>query len=210
VTVDQSTSPVDPGVYAGLAAVVASFGGIGTAMALAPEFSILTHALSDLGRRGALSAPFFNIGLMLAGLLGAWFVARAYPVYQDPVRRGALAVLAVSLLFMGLVGVFPLPMAPHGYVAITYFVSMTVGLALFGLGDLLADRPYRGLVVGIGALAHTCSWGYWILYPWFPEGIAIPELVGAFALAAWTVLVTREVRAAGMPTPEETVDRERL
>ena len=138
------------------------------------------------------SVIVFAVSLLVGGALGCGFVAATWPRTTHPVRRGALVVLFLALLFMGLVGAFPLPTAPHGLVAVLFFVLLTVGVATWGAGDLAAGRPARGLALVVGCVLHVVSWFWWALYDWPGEGVAVPELVGAATLAVWALWVAAD------------------
>ena len=180
---EPALSRVPP--YLGLAAVVASLGGVLFAMLAAPWFSVFFDALSDLGARGEATAPLFNGALLVGGALGAGFVASILTDVEHPIRAtgGIFALLAMG--FMALVGVFPLPDPLHGLVAVPFFVCLSLAVLLWGGGDYAAGRELRGLVLVLAGVLHLVSWAWWAIFPWFPPGIAIPELVGSAAFALW-------------------------
>jgi hypothetical membrane protein len=190
--------------YLGYAAVVASFGGVVLAMFAAPWFSPLFDALSDLGARGAVTAPLFNGALLVGGALGLGFVAALVLELDTPVRAAGALFGGFAMLFMALVGAFPIPDPLHGVVAVPFFVCLTLALFLWGGGDYAAGRPLRGLVFVLLAVAHAVAWAWWALFPWFPPGIALPELVGSTGFALWGGWVARDRLAA------VEADRDRL
>lgn len=205
----MATAEYDPALqrvpaYLGFAAVAASFGGVVLAMFAAPWFSIFFYALSDLGARGAVTAPLFNGALLVGGALGVGFVAALLSGIDNPIRAAGALFAGLAMGFMALVGVFPLPHPLHGVVAIPFFVCLTLALFLWSGGDYAAGRVLRGLTLVLAAVLHVVAWAWWILYPWFPPGIAIPELVGAAGFALWGGWVARDELAA------TTVDRDRL
>lgn len=199
------TAPVSAGVtdprrlwtHAGVAGAAVAFGAIAVAAALAPWFSLTGDALSDLGRRSARSAPVFNGGLVVAGVLGAAFVGRLATVERGRVRRLGQVVLLVAMVALAGIGLVPLghPSGLHTPVSVTFFVALTYGLALDGTASVL-----DGHRVGLGFvwLALTNATG-WLVYALVvatgrTPGVALPELVGAVALAAWVVTRTRRLR----------------
>lgn len=202
VDYDPGLNRVVPSV--GLAAVAVSFGGVVYAMAAAPWFSPFLYALSDLGARGAVTAPIFNGALLVGGALGAAFVVTVLADTDHPIRQAGGLFGLLAMLFMALVGAFPLPSSFHGFVAIPFFLFLTLAVFLWGAGDYAAGRTLRGLVLVLLGVLHVVSWAWWALYPWFPPGIAIPELVGSVAFAAWgSWLAVEEFEGA-------RVDRDRL
>jgi len=199
---DPALQRVPPSV--GLAAIVVAFGGVVYAMFAAPWFSPLYYALSDLGARGVVTAPIFNGALMVGGALGVGFVAAVLTDTDNPIRQAGGIFGLLAMLFMALVGVFPIPSPVHGLVAVPFFVFLTLAVFLWGAGDYAAGRPLRGLTLVLLGVLHVVSWVWWLLFPWFPPGIAIPELFGSVAFAVWGGwLAVDELRRL-------RVDRERL
>ena len=199
---DPALQRVPPSV--GLAAVVVAFGGVVYAMAAAPWFSPFYYALSDLGARGVVTAPIFNGALLVGGALGAGFVVAVLADTDHPIRQAGGLFGLLAMLFMALVGVFPIPSPFHGLVAVPFFLFLTLTVFLWGAGDYAAGRPLRGLVLVLLGVLHVVSWVWWLLFPWFPPGIAIPELFGSVAFAVWGGwLAVDELRRL-------RVDRERL
>lgn len=177
---------------AGPAAVVASFVSVLGSVALASWgvgdwFTWTSNALSHLGEAGRTTAPLFNYGLVLAGLLGAAFSRRVWVAGTNAWHRLGAALLGLGLVNSALVGVFNLPHDLHGPVALAYFVLLTLGLFAHGSGDALAGRPRRGVLTVWLAVAHVASW---VLLGFVPfDGIALPELAGILGLWVWTVTV---------------------
>lgn len=182
----------------GVGAVAVAFGGIFAAMALSPRFTVTGNALSDLGEVGTSTSPIFNLALMLGGALGCAFAVVLWPTVTDPGRSGALVVLWFAMVFMALTGAFPLPTAPHGVVAVLFFLLMTVGVFAWGVADFRLGRTIRGSVLVVASALHVVAWFWWAVYDWPGEGIAVPELVGAATLGIWAVWLSVDAcRTAG-------------
>jgi Predicted membrane protein len=184
--------------YAGVAGAAVAFGAIAVAVALAPWFSVTGDALSDLGRRSARSAPVFNGGLVVAGTLGVTFVARLTTTETGRVRRLGQVVLFGAMAALAGIGLVPVdhPSGLHTPVSVTFFVALTYGLALDGTASVLVGRRHVGL--GTVWLAFANATG-WLVYAMVASGsaspgVALPELVGAVAVAAWAVTKTRRLR----------------
>lgn len=193
----MATAQYDPSrrllpAYLGLAAVVASFGGVVLAMFVAPWFSPFVNALSDLGARGAVTAPLFNGALLVGGALGVGFVAALLLETDNPIRAAGALFAGLAMLFMAFVGVFPLPHPLHVVVAVPFFVCLTLGLFLWGGGDYAAGSEVRGLAFVVAGVLHVVAWVWWGLFPWFPPGVAVPELVGSAGLSLWVGWVARD------------------
>jgi len=187
--------------YTGVAGVVVAFGAIGVAVALAPWFSLADDALSDLGRRSRASAPVFNGGLVVAGVFGAAFVARLSAAEAGRVRRLGQVVLFGAMVALAAVGLVPVghPSGLHTPVSVAFFLTLTYGLALDGTATVLDGRRRTGLTFVWLAFANATGWLVYALVAATsesPPGVALPELVGSAALAAWTATKTRRLRGS--------------
>lgn len=177
--------------YTGLAGVLAGFGGITVAVLLAPWFSWTANALSHLGDPVRASAPFFNGGLVLAGVLGVAFGLRVFQQAVHPVQRVGVAVVTVALANMGLVGIFDVTHDLHGPVAMVFFLGITYGWFVHGSGLALSGDVRGGLGVVWLGIVHVTGWLVWAAVG--IEGIALPETVGALLLAVWIWDATRSL-----------------
>lgn len=171
----------------GLGAVAVSFSGIFLAAALSPTFSLFGSALSDLGTVGTPTAPLFNGAVLVAGALGAGFVASVWDDTEDPVRRGGLVLLLPAMLNLSLVGVFPIPNPFHFLVSILFFFFLTLGVFVWGAGDFAVDRRERGGALVVASTLHVAGWVWRFAFGWAGPGVAVPELVGAATLALWAL-----------------------
>lgn len=157
-------------------------------------FSWTGNALSHLGAAGEPTAPLFNGSLVLGGVLGVVYVWRVGRSARNAWHRVGLLLLGAGLASSSLVGVFNLPHPLHTPVALGYFVAFTLGLFAHGSGDALAGRPRRGVRSVWLAVAHVAGWVALAFAPF--EGIALPELVGVFALWGWTVQTFLDLRGS--------------
>ncbi|PAU82857.1 hypothetical protein CK500_12045 [Halorubrum salipaludis] len=171
----------------GAVATLLALGGIAAAILLDPTFSWTTDALSDLGVRDR-SAPAFNWGLILGGAAGVGYAlglrcSSSEAGITDGARAG---VLALAMVAMAGVGVFDLTEPLHGPAAIGFYALITVVFAIDGLAR-------RGTATGRLALAfapvHVAVWATFAAGWWPVSGLALPELPGAFMLAAWVWVV---------------------
>lgn len=184
-------------LHAGPAALVVSalavFGSVVLASwVVADWFTWTGHALSHLGEAGRATAPLFNYGLIVAGLLGVAFAGWVWTAAENRWHRLAALLLGLGLLNSSLVGVYPLPHALHTPVALAYFVLFTLGLFAHGSGDAIAGRPRRGVRSIWYGIAHVAAWVLLAFVPF--SGIALPELVGLLALYAWTLQLYVDAR----------------
>jgi hypothetical membrane protein len=131
--------------------------------------------------------------MALAGLLALAFAGRLWIDAEGWVRRGALIVLAASFVSLVGVGAYPETTDLHFAVSVAFFVSLTYGLWLYGSADALSDAPERGVATIWLGIANVTAWVlYATLEPF--EGVAIPEAVGAVALAAWAIPTALRLR----------------
>lgn len=182
----------DGALWAGPAAVAVAAFGIFGAVLLAPWFDWTANALSDLGAAGESTAPLFNGGLIVGGVLGVAFAARVWRAATNAAHRLGVTLFAVAFVTMGLVGIFALPHDLHTPVAVAFFLSFTYGLFVHGTGDVLAGNVRRGLASIWLAVAHVTGWLLFAVAPL--DGLALPEMVGSAALGAWVLLTFRAVR----------------
>ena len=176
----------------GITAPLVGYAFIAAALIKAPWFDWSRNALSDLGIAPG-SAPFFNLGLILAGLL---VVAYGHGLAQTLSRRLGKAAglwLSIAGLALALIGVFPEDCGDiHYYVSVAFFVN--IPLALIALGASLATQRQRrlGFIVAALALASVAPW----LKPW--DGVAIPELASSL-LASAAVVTTSATKLRSNP-----------
>jgi hypothetical membrane protein len=176
------------GAAFGVLSVVVSLGAIGAAILLSERFSWAANALSDLGRASWESTAVFNLGLIAAGLLAlplGIVLARNSLTLLHAAGSTAFSLAAVCL---SLIGVFALPAPQHGTVAIGFFLAFTIGLVLFGAGDVRSEARLRGLGTIALGLVHVLAWIVWVAAGG-PGGLAIPEIIGSVCLSLW-ILVT--------------------
>lgn len=184
--------------WSGAAAVVVSFSAILVATTLTPWFSWTGNALSDLGAPGEPYAAVFNWGLIAGGLLGTLFVLRVALESDRPAEWVGSAVLLVATGSLAAIGAFPVDHPFHGPAALSHFVSLTYGLVAYGSADALGGRARTGVATVWLGMANATAWLVWALLAvgeGSAPGVAIPEFVGALAIAGWVYPATRRIRA---------------
>ena len=178
--------------WAAVFATAVAFGAILTSTALAPWFSWTGNALSDLGHHDRATANLFNGGLIVAGLVGATFPLWLVFDTEGLLCRLGAAVVAATLVDLALIGVFPTPHDLHGTVSVAFFVGVTLGLVVWGVGDIAADHRPRGVAIASTGFFHATLWVVWFSSAVPYEGVAVPEFVGAVALAGTALAAARE------------------
>ncbi|MFB6071465.1 MAG: DUF998 domain-containing protein [Halobacterium sp.] len=180
----------------GLAAIAVAFAGILAAAATDPGFSWVDGALSDLGVAADATALLFNYGLGLGGALGVPFAWWYWTAAETAAGRAAAVAFAAASVCMAGVGAFPSDTSLHAPVAVGFYLLGTYALALDATDAALAGDARRAVAWFWAALAHLTFWLAWlgVLAATNVEGIAVPETVGALAVAAWVVTTTRRTR----------------
>lgn len=162
---------------------VVIFTCLGLAIGSSPWFTWTHHALSDLGVEGN-SAGFFNIGMIIGGVLIFVFSLGLIKVLAHKI--GAYLLCLSSLALVG-IGLFPETIASlHFFTSATFFIVLTFSLLVIGL---TAEKNHLGktdgilaLLFGILALISTL-----LLLP--GDGIAIPEALSCFPAFIWCLLM---------------------
>jgi hypothetical membrane protein len=184
--------------WTAVVATIVAFGAILTTTTVAPWFSWTGNALSDLGHHERATSNIFNGGLIVAGLIGAAFPLWLTFEADGVLRRLGAAIVAVTLVDLALIGFFPTPHDLHGTVSVVFFVGVTLGLIVWGIGDIRDDRRLRGGTVAATGFFHGVFWVVWFssIIPY--DGVAIPEFVGAVALAGTALVIAYEyIEASG-------------
>ena len=162
----------------GLAGPLVAYIFIGVSIASAPWFSWWNNALSDLGHAvRSESAPYYNFGLLLAGLFITVYVVTVFWKYA----KYTSLFLSATAFSLQLVAVFDEVYGRlHGTVSIVFFVFMILSCLVYGVE--------KKSVLGI--LSFIIGLGSWALY-WaetYKAGVAVPEIISATAAMSWVVL----------------------
>ena len=170
----------------GLAGILAMAVGLVGSIVMYPRFSLWDSNLSELGV--AAGAPFFNWGLILCGVLGAFLALGAvlHLAQGRVLRKAGFGLLAVALALLALIGIFTEAFVMvHFYVAVAFFAlfavaSLVVGISLARDGDLC----WIGRLALFSAAMGVAAW-------FLPsgQGIAIPELAAAVPGQLWLVIL---------------------
>nr|MDO8133013.1 DUF998 domain-containing protein [Candidatus Njordarchaeum guaymaensis] len=162
------------------------------AITVSPWFSWTNYALSNLGDlTKPASAPIFNIGLIIGGIITVIFVLGL----SMKTRTNALGLVATILLFasgIGMIGVGIFPMnylLPHAVSAFLIFIPLTVSLLLFGFAQV-RSKPLRIFGVVSLVLGLVCVVNLFI--PWGPA-IAIMEMVIVVPGYIWSLIASERL-----------------
>ncbi len=150
-------------------------------------------ALSELGGAGEPTAWLFNGGLVAGSLLSVLSLWAVWRTRENALDTVGCVGLTISLVAMGLVGVFPVGTDLHLPMAVTFFGAFTYALFFFGSGRVLAGEPRFGLASLWLGIAHVTSWVVWAAGLRPGPGLALPETVGALILVVWMVRTIRRL-----------------
>jgi hypothetical membrane protein len=180
-------------VMIGAASVLAALAYIGVA---GQRYSPLNHFVSELGEVGVSAwAPVFNAALIVGGACIAACLAAIAATLRGRMRICFGAAGLASGLSGALVGVFPMNnFHPHALVALTFFNSGLIAVALFS-GHVWFARscgyPRWLAVVGLPCIAAFAV--FLALMPGVPlERLAVPSAgrpdFWLFTLVEWLVI----------------------
>ncbi len=189
----------------GAIATALALGGIALATLLDPTFSWTGDALSDLGVRER-SAPVFNGGLILGGLVGLGYAAGLWRVNRKPSAKGRdppvgrpsafgrspafgrfrALVFGLAMVAMAGVGLFDLTHPLHTPAAVGFYTLVTATFAVDGVAR--RGRPTGRITLAFVPI-HVAVWATFLAGLWPVTGLALPELPGALMLAAWVWVV---------------------
>lgn len=198
---DVAEAGIDPaaiGRLAGLASVAVTLGSTLIATVVSPGFSWTGNALSDLGTVEAavgtpLTVALFNGGLVLGAVLGlgfAWFLVSASESRLGRLAGGSLGLTVAS---MAGVGLFPVGTTLHVPVAATYFLLITVTIALAAVAGVRGTSRSYGLVCLALIAVFLGVWIGWIAAGGpATVGLAIPEVASSAVFVAWILVTARE------------------
>lgn len=159
-----------------------------------PWFSLARNSISDLGRRSARLNTLYDGGLVVVGLLFAFFLGQAYRHWESKLHRAGLGLFGltgIALLTVGFVsnGVT----LPDSY-ALAFAVAGGTGVGLLGVAMMRRDVAHARLLVGL-------------VVPWLGlavaailafEGLAIAEFIAIGGYVAIIgVLAVQLLRAPG-------------
>jgi len=159
--------------------------------AILPNFDWADNPLSDmgswyrtdLGNLQILSAILFNGGLIVTGLLCAYFIIWLIRKFTDRLTKVGLAFFVGTSLLMVGIGIFSEDFSiPHGLTAISFFLSIPIACAVTGLVWLrLGETRTIGLVSIFLAFLSLLI----MFQPWIDFSIAVLETLVSLVALSW-------------------------
>lgn len=186
----------------GAVGVFLTLGAIFLATVVSPDFRWTAHALSNLGVTTTApgtdtTALLFNGGLTLGGLVSLGFAAYLFRAGRTALDRAVGVSYAITVLTMATIGVFPQGRSLHFPVAVAFYLLVSVTLLTAAGAAYRTDEltwSVTSLALGSLNLGVWIVWG--LLGPVRRDGLAVPEIAGAVAFAAWVLLAVRRSRLA--------------
>lgn len=151
------------------------------------------NALSELGV--GEESTLFNSAVLLGGLLNFLFALglRQYLSKEGLNKAGVVSIMASSVS-LALVGIFTINyIFMHAIVALGHFVLTPVGFLLIGSGTKEDTIRKVSIASGISALLAILVLPVIILALPFKIGFAVPELIEALAISAWTIFMSAKL-----------------
>ncbi len=157
-----------------------AFFSIGLAVSMYGEgFSWTVNDLSDLGAASVENSEIFNWGMMLTGVLGMFFGFGLINYFKNMISRIGSGVLIVGMVFLILVGVYPIETSLHSTVAVLFFGVTALGIFLIGIGESLERNASGFITVFVVLVLIPVVWWSSINY----LGLAIPETIGVVGMS---------------------------
>ena len=175
----------------GVLTPIIAFSCISLAILYYPLFSWTENALSDLGVQAGATAPLFNFGLVISGILALIFATGLYLLQGQKVigKFGAFTFILATLALVA-IGIFPENIKPnHYYASVAFFALVPLSMILL-TASLLTERKVKmGLLTLLIAVVAAMPWMlYFSMH--FVEGVAIPETISAVSTSVWAIVLS--------------------
>ncbi|MCL6578031.1 MAG: DUF998 domain-containing protein [Candidatus Bathyarchaeota archaeon] len=174
----------------GVITPVVAFTFISLAITYSPSFIWTDNALSDLGIQEGVTAPLFNYGLIISGILTLVFACGLFVLLSNrSMGKIGAFIFVLDALALTAIGVFPENITPtHYQVSVAFFALYPISMFVIGASFLLEKQTKMGLFTFLTAAIAVAVWiTYFSTH--FVSGVAIPETVSALAASAWAIVL---------------------
>ena len=174
--------------FFGVVAPIVAFTCILLAIGYSPQFSWTENALSDLGIQEDLTAPLFNYGLIISGVMSLVFAIGIFALLQRKLmgRVGVFTLMLATLALIA-IGVFPENAKPmHYYASVSFFVLIPIAMLVLAWTFAQIGRVKTALYTLLTAVVAVAPWVLQFALN-YVRGVAIPETVSALAASAWAM-----------------------
>ena len=183
------------GDLSGIVSPIIAFTCILTAVTSSESFSWTNNALSDLGVAKGVTAPLFNFGLVVSGVLAfAFVVLSLLPYFHDNlVGKVGASFFAVSSLDLILIGIFNENFRPtHYVVSVVFFVAIPISLLILTAAFAIKHQIKMASLSIVVAVLAAMSWILNFSFG-YVSGVAIPETISGAAAAIWIITLSYKV-----------------
>ena len=169
---------------------IIAFASILLSISFYGQFSWTENALSDLGVKGGLVAPFFNLGIIVSGLLAAVFAAGLFEFFhKETVGRIGCFILGLAALALTSIGVFPENVKPtHYYSSVAFFALFPISMLAIAVAFIHGRKMKLGFFTLAVAIIAALPWIVQVVSPYVPN-VAIPEAISATSAAVWAMVL---------------------
>ncbi|MCL2643624.1 MAG: DUF998 domain-containing protein [Candidatus Bathyarchaeota archaeon] len=192
------------GGVCGFAVPIVAFGCIGVAVGLCSEFSWFNNALSDLGVVSGVSAPVFNVGLFVSGLLCFFFAVFGLLGYFKKgvggvVGRVGSIVFGVAAVWLMGVGIFNESFWPvHFVVAVLFFVTLPVALVVLTGALYQCQEVKLAVFTLVSSFVVAIPWIFYFMVHYVPN-VAIPEIISSLVCSFWIIIMSYKILKTAKP-----------
>lgn len=176
----------------GIVAAIFAWIVILTCWAINPWFVFTEHAFSDFGGSKATIPELYNYGLISTGILIILYGTSLIYYSQNKIETVGASNIALSGVFLALIGIYHSGTRPHTFVSTWFFVQMLIGLIIFGIGMLIRKTKYatETLIISIFsapiAVIAEAIWGW--------PSAAVLEAYGIIIIDICVALITLAYR----------------
>lgn len=190
------TRPIERlGTASGLLAPLVTLGAIAIATTLSPTFTWVGSALSDLGAPEAPTAWLFNGGLIVGSIIALPFGVLVLLNAHNRIEQAGAVLFGVTAVLLAAIGVFPIGTPQHVPAAVSFYLSLSVSLWVYGTGNVLAGKRRLGALTVCLGILNIATWIVWaVTFQAIIPGLALPESVGAIILGVWVFGTTIRIR----------------
>jgi hypothetical membrane protein len=183
----------------GVIAPIVAFTCILGAIASYAPFNWVNNALSDLGVQSGVTAPIFNLGLVISGLLFLVFSIGLFrSVGKSRLGKTGVIVLCLACISLVSIGIFNENFKPtHYLVSVAFFTLMPISMLVLVTSFWSKGQRQLSLFTLTISLTAAIPWVLQFTVP-YVLNVAIPEFVSGLAGAIWveavSVMMLRELK----------------
>ncbi len=189
------------GIFAPIIAFICIF----SAVASWSAFSWTNNALSDLGVQAGVTAPIFNSGLVLTGLLSIVFSFGLLHLLDNRLSgKIGVAVFATACVALVCIGIFNESFSPtHFLVSVAFFLLLPISMWILA-GEFWIVGLHRMSVFTLAiAFAAVAPWVLQSIIH-YVSGVAIPEFGSSVAAAVWAEVLSLKMLKIALGTKKSS------